>query len=102
MAFNETTVTTEAVPALKLVRAALLLLIRDGMEYLQQCHNPPTTPYYKTLNWIEKEAAFNDLCKCGRMTRHLADLNQLDPEVISEKFRRNVRRYYSEFQPEKL
>lgn len=100
MAFNEKLATTAAVPALKLVRAALLLFIRDGMDYLQQCGNPPKKRTYLATLWAEKKSAFDDLCHCGRMTRHLAELNQLDAEMISAKFRRNVRRYYSEFQPE--
>ncbi|WP_194755709.1 hypothetical protein [Aliidiomarina indica] len=79
-------------PELKLVRAALDLLIKDGMDYLTKCDSKPVKP---PPLWFDQRRAFNDLCKCGHMTKRLADLNDLDAVYISERFRAYVRRYYA-------
>lgn len=82
---------TRAVPPeLRLVRAALGLFVKDGIEYLT--NGKPAKP--QPL-WYDQRRAFNDLCACGRMTRRLADLNDLDANYISEKFRAFVRRHYT-------
>lgn len=77
-----------------MVRAALFLFLKDADDYL---HEKPNADK-KLL--IEQKNAFDDLLRCGKMTKQMAELNQLDAHYISERFRGYVRRYYSEVQPE--
>ena len=81
-------------PEFRLVRAALSLFFKDADDYLHEL----TTTQADVRR--ERKEAFNDLLRCGKMTRRLADLNDLDPQYLSYYFRRYVRRYYSEVQPE--
>ncbi|SDB02901.1 hypothetical protein SAMN02927930_00105 [Pseudidiomarina indica] len=93
---NAPITSADVLPEMKLVRAALDLFIKDAIDYLTACERPPAK--FNEL-FHDQQQAFNDLCRCGRITKRLAHLNDLDPHYISERFRRYVRRYYSEQQP---
>lgn len=90
--------TRAVIPEQRLARAALDLFIKDGIDYLTTCESQPKGNA-KGLFYDQKRA-FNDLCRCGRMTKRLAEFNDLDARYISSKFRRYVQRYYSEVHPE--
>jgi hypothetical protein len=47
--------------------------------------------YWRGKRWygsaeLELEQAFDDVCRCGPMLRHLCDHLDLDPQWISEQF----------------
>lgn len=75
-------------PEFRLVRAALLLFFKDADDYLKE--TPSTLAEVKRA----RKEAFNDLLRCGKMTRRLAQLNDLDAQALAEGFRGYVRRNY--------
>jgi hypothetical protein len=66
-------------PERALWAAALDLLIKDGQAHWQGRGSTAGEVY-------ELEAAFDDLCRCGPMTRHCCRWLDLDPRWISEGF----------------
>jgi len=69
----------ETMPERHLWAAALDLLIRDGQAYWRNASRRKDTA-------IELEQAFDDLCRCGPMTRHVCRWLDSDPLAVSEAF----------------
>jgi len=59
--------------------AALDMLIKDGQSYWK-CQK------WREADSVEQEQAFDDLLRCGPMTRHCCRWLDLDPQWISEGF----------------
>ncbi len=70
-------------PERKLWGAALALLLADARHYLES--NKKKEPHHKE--------AFDDLCYCGVMTKRLCRYLDIEPDWLSERFRRYVREY---------
>tara|TARA_R110001592_G_scaffold205877_1_gene456483 strand:- start:492 stop:809 length:318 start_codon:yes stop_codon:yes gene_type:complete len=69
----------ETMPERHLWAAALDLLIRDGQAYWHNASRRKDTA-------IELEQAFDDLMRCGPMTRHVCRWLDADPLAVSEAF----------------
>ena len=69
----------ETMPERYLWAAALDLLIRDGQAYWCNASRRKDTA-------IELEQAFDDLMRCGPMTRHVCRWLDADPLAVSEAF----------------
>lgn len=59
---------------------ALGQLLRDGIAYWKNKGAGGSPADY------ELEAAFDDLCRAGPMTRRLCDRLEVDPETVAEQF----------------
>ena len=59
--------------------AVLDTLVRDGQSYWQG-------KQWRSGNDVEQEQAFDDLMRCGPMTRYCCSYLDLDPQWISEGF----------------
>lgn len=77
-------------PELRLARAALSLFVKDATDHLHGKHGRNA----KINN--EMQSAFDDLLRCGHMTRRLCRHIDIDADYLSWKFREYVKRHYSE------
>lgn len=64
-------------PELRLWRSALTLLVLDARNHWHE----------KKGTGRDELRAFNDLCRCGPMTRWLCSMTGDNPEAVSEAFR---------------
>ena len=69
----------EDMPERDLWAAALELLIKDGQAYWRNASRRREVA-------IEQEQAFDDLMRCGPMTRHVCRWLDADPVKVSEWF----------------
>lgn len=65
-------------PERRLWAAVLELLIKDGLEHWRGKTDPG--------NLSDREQAFDDLTRCGPMTRHCCDHLNVCPYWLSRKF----------------
>ncbi|MBA4501837.1 hypothetical protein [Marinobacterium marinum] len=76
--------TQQAEQCSRLWASALALYLQDAIRHATGGKKPFNVPDY------ELEAAFDDVCRLGPMTRHLCQMTGTDPEWLQDQFKQAV------------
>ncbi len=74
----------QAEQCMKLWQAALAQFVSDAVKHAVGGKKPLHVQDY------ELEAAFDDICRLGPMTRHLCQMTDTDPEWLQDQFKLTV------------